>query len=132
MWTNGENIRIGPNEFINWLDWDTDKLKVLDIDHLIDAQNEFWQSLQSECLPECCGLHAFDWTTENVRKAYSNCNEKEIKEILRDAIATLESSPENVVCSTMINQLFEKSVFIKLLKHLTSLVPSLPEGDLEH
>ncbi|UKN03487.1 DUF6331 family protein [Paracrocinitomix mangrovi] len=117
-WTDGEDILIGEDEYISWINWDLDKVQVHDIDYLIDPKNKFWNSLETLCVAECCGLDAFDWTTENVTKAYLECDREELTKTLEDAINVIENRTENVVSSTRLNQLFDRHVFINLLKHL--------------
>lgn len=36
------------------------------IDHLIPDAGWFWETLQRECVPDCCGLDAYDFSAESV------------------------------------------------------------------
>jgi hypothetical protein len=40
--------------------------KSVEIDALIPNANWFWYSLQRVCVPECCGLAAYDFSAESV------------------------------------------------------------------
>lgn len=39
---------------------------LVSIDHLIPDADWFWTTLQRECVPDCCGLAAYDFSAETV------------------------------------------------------------------
>ncbi|MEY3445186.1 MAG: hypothetical protein RLZZ519_3467 [Bacteroidota bacterium] len=121
-WTDGEDIDIGEGKVIQWIDWDSDNAEAYDVDDLLDPNNEFWSGLETVCLPECCGLYAFDWTTDGIKIASTKSDVDEFKRTLDAAIHALEQRDEKVVCFSRLNQLFERTVFINLLQHLKSSV----------
>lgn len=49
-------IRPDPNSRIEWVT----------IDPLVPKADWFWLSLQRDCVPECCGLAAYDFSAESV------------------------------------------------------------------
>lgn len=119
-WTDGEDIDIGEGKVIQWIGWDADVVEVYDVDDLLEPNNVFWLELETVCVPMCCGLHAFDWTSDGIKKASAKSNVSEIKLILTSAINVLEKRNEKVVCFSRLNQLFDRIVFINLLQHLKS------------
>lgn len=49
-------VRPHPESFQDWVT----------IDSLVPDADWFWHSLQRECVPECCGLAAYDFSAESV------------------------------------------------------------------
>lgn len=47
--------------------WDPDS--VMTIDQWVPDAPWFWESLQRHCVPECCGLAAYDFSDDSVRWA---------------------------------------------------------------
>lgn len=121
-WTDGEHIDIGEGNVIQWIGWDADSVNVYDVDHLLDPNNKFWLGLETVCVPECCGLHAFDWTSDGIKIASTKSDVDGVKRTLDSAIHALEQRDEKVICFTRLNQLFDRTVFINLLQHLKNSV----------
>jgi Family of unknown function (DUF6331) len=40
--------------------------ELISIDHLIPDADWFWHTLQRDCVPDCCGLAAYDFSAESV------------------------------------------------------------------
>lgn len=118
IWTDGTDIEIGQGKVIHWVDCESEKDAAYDVDYLLDPNNPFWLGLETICKNECCGLHAFDWTTDGIKIASSKCNAEEFKRTLETAIYTLERRNEHTVYFSRLSQVFDRTVFINLLQHL--------------
>jgi len=118
---DSQNTFIGNDSYISWKEVDWKNEPNLNIDEQINSLNELFQKLETVCDRMCCGIEAFDFQPKSIKKAGEHINISWNKE-LSEIITRIETSTENVVSSLILNQLFEKSVFIQLLRHLkTSL-----------
>lgn len=114
---NTEDISIGQNKWIKWVDWDSNA-SVRDIDCEIKTTEPFWNYLETQCVSACCGIQAYALWTEDISNAKTLLGKPNIKSEFIDLREKMEAINENVVCSTHLNQLFDKNVFILLLDHI--------------
>ncbi|WP_341224514.1 DUF6331 family protein [uncultured Arcticibacterium sp.] len=117
--TNLDNIHLGNENYIIWKDVDWASEPRLNIDKLIQPITPIFNGLESICMRMCCGIHAFDFTIENI-KQLKNLDYEFLKSELNRVIQEVEEINELAVSSSILNQSFEKTVFLKLLNHLKS------------
>lgn len=112
-----KDINIGQNEWIEWIDPDL-TIKPFNIDILLEPTWEFWKSMETECVAECCGIDAFYFGEHNIQKALVHFNKLELKTQIEYLKEEILKGHYSVIISSKLNNLFEKSVFIQLLDHI--------------
>ncbi|WP_299312724.1 DUF6331 family protein [uncultured Aquimarina sp.] len=96
--------------------------KVIYIDQFLENNKEFWQDLEIYCVAECCGIHAFDFSKENIKKTISFYNSKNILSDINEAIAFIEDNYSKLISSSILNHCVSKNKFIELLKNIKQVL----------
>ena len=120
-------ILIGNNLFIEELPVDYNG-KLLDLDPYIAPLNTFFNKLEVECVRECCGIHAFSFMPEDIQKALAGLSaETVITQLKAMQIAIEEQYWCKTLSSTILNNNFDRKVFLQLLSHIIKTItpPSL-------
>lgn len=112
------SILISNNLFIEELPIDYNG-KILDLDPYIVPLNAFFDKLEVECVRECCGIEAFSFMPENIDKALVGLSSESIVTQLKAMQTAIEEQWwYNIVGSTILNNNFDKKVFLQLLAHI--------------
>ena len=115
-------ILIGNNLFIEELPIDYSG-KILDLDPYIVPLNAFFDKLEVECVRECCGIEAFSFMPENIHKALVGLSSESIVTQLKAKQTAIEEQWwYNTVGSTILNNNFDKKVFLQLLAHIIKTI----------
>ena len=121
-------ILIGNNLFIEELPVDYSG-KLLDLDPYIAPLNAFFDKLEVECVRECCGIQAFSFIPEDIHNALVGLSAETIVTQLKAMQTTIEEQWWcKTVSSTILNNNFNRKVFLQLLDHIIktiSIPPSL-------
>ena len=121
-------ILIGNNLFIEELPVDYNG-KLLELDPYIAPLNIFFDNLEVECVRECCGIQAFSFMPEDIHKALVGLSTETIVTQLKAMQTTIEEQWWcKTVSSTILNNNFNRKVFLQLLDHIIktiSIPPSL-------
>ena len=116
------SILIGNNLFIRELPIDYNG-KILDLDPYIVPLNAFFDKLEVECVRECCGIEAFSFMPENIHKALVGLSSESIVTQLKAMQTAIEEQwCYNTVGSTILNNNFDKKVFLQLLAHIIKTI----------
>ena len=116
------SILIGNNLFIEELPIDYNG-KLLDLDPYIAPLNAFFDKLEVECVRECCGIQAFSFMPENIHKALVGLSSESIVTQLKAMQTAIEEQWwYNTVGSTILNNNFDKKVFLQLLAHIIKTI----------
>ena len=111
-------ILIGNNLFIEELPVDYNG-KILDLDPYIAPLNTFFDKLEVECVRECCGIQAFSFMPEDIHKALVGLSAETIVTQLKATQTAIEEQWwYNTVGSTILNNNFDRKVFLRLLAHI--------------
>ena len=117
------SILIGNNLFIEEqlpIDYNG---KLLDLDPYIAPLNAFFDKLEVECVRECCGIQAFSFMPENIHKALVGLSSESIVTQLKAMQTAIEEQWwYNTVGSTILNNNFDKKVFLQLLAHIIKTI----------
>ena len=115
-------ILISNNLFIEELPIDYNG-KILDLDPYIVPLNAFFDKLEVECVRECCGIEAFSFMPENIDKALVGLSSESIVTQLKAMQTAIEEQWwYNTVGSTILNNNFDKKVFLQLLAHIIKTI----------
>ncbi len=116
---NKSDIHIGETERIHWVEFDTSSNDLFEIDYIITKHDDFWTFLQIFCVPDCCGLDAFRFYPDDIKGAASHVDKELLKNDLAKLKIDLLSSDKNIIISSRLNNLVDKTVFIRLIDHIT-------------
>ena len=115
-------ILIGNNLFIEELSIDCSG-KLLDLDPYIAPLNAFFDKLEVECVRECCGIQAFSFMPEDIHKALVGLSSESILTQLKAIQTAIEEQYWcNTVGSTILNNNFDRKVFLQLLNHIIKII----------
>ena len=115
-------ILIGNNLFIEELPVDYSG-KLLDLDSYIAPLNAFFDKLEVECVRECCGIEAFSFMPEDIHKALAGLSaETVITQLKAMQTAIEEQWWYKTVGSTILNNNFDRKVFLQLLNHIIKTI----------
>lgn len=115
-------ILIGNNLFIEEIPVDYNG-KLLDLDPYIAPLNIFFDKLEVECVRECCGIEAFSFMPEDIQKALAGLSvETVIIQLKAMQTAIEEQYWYKIVSSTILNNNFDRKVFLQLLNHIIKTI----------
>ena len=124
---NKNDISIGEGVWVTFGELAGEPSHVIEIDPQLAAVLPFIETLETECVSECCGINAFVLWPEEIGKAAGGYTGRE-RDALLSAFAvaynTIEGLPCDTVASMRLNQLFRKSVFLEVLAHIRQAVES--------
>ena len=115
-------ILIGNYLFIEELPVDYSG-KLLDLDPYIAPLNTFFDKLEVACVRECCGIQAFSFMPEDIHKALVGLSvETVITQLKAMQTAIEEQYWCKTVGSTILNNNFDRKVFLQLLNHIIKTI----------
>ncbi|WP_240223335.1 MULTISPECIES: DUF6331 family protein [Gammaproteobacteria] len=121
------DIRIGENEWIAFIDLSGRYESAINIDHIIHKTSDLWNSLETECVAGCCGIDAFSFYPKDIISAISENDNSQLGALIQETINEIECLPTTVVVSNRLNNYEDKAVFIALLNHLLKVITSTNE-----
>jgi hypothetical protein len=123
------DISIGENRWIPFIDITGRFADAAAIDHLVLRANDLWNALETRCVAGCCGFEAFDFWPEAIQNVRASLNVKGLISELEFIRSEIMAMPEDVLSSDRLNNWFDRAVFLALLDHLISnLQESRPMG----
>ena len=115
-------ILIGNNLFIEELPLDYNG-KLLDLDSYIAPLNTFFDKLEVECVRECCGIQAFSFIPDDIQKALVGLSAETVITQLKAMQTAIEEQYWcKTVGSTILNNNFDRKVFLQLLNHIIKTI----------
>ena len=115
-------ILIGNNLFIEELPVDYSG-KLLDLDPYIAPLITFFDKLEIECVRECCGIQAFSFMPEDIQKALAGLSAETVITQLKAMQTAIEEQYWcKTVGSTILNNNFDRKVFLQLLNHIIKTI----------
>lgn len=116
---NKSDIHIGETERINWVEFDTSSNDLFDVDYIIANHDDFWTFLQIFCVSDCCGLDAFRFYPDDIKNAASHVDKEVLSSDLSKLKFDLLNSDKDIIISSRLNNLVDRTVFIRLIDHIT-------------
>ncbi|MBY0236789.1 MAG: hypothetical protein K2W93_17545 [Burkholderiaceae bacterium] len=111
-------ILIGKGKWIEHIDLAGRYESAVNIDFLLRDLDSLWSVLETECVADCCGIDAFDFTPENLVNASNKLNGAELSAKIEDLRVKLEALDASVFVSQRLNNYSDRAVFEALLQHL--------------
>jgi len=125
---NKDDISIGEDRWITFGDLNRGQARAVPIDPLLLSVMPLLDLLETECVSGCCGVDAFSFWPDVIQNATSQLKPQD-RECLVSNLERLQSEVEalqtDTVVSTRMNQYFQKSVFLELLRHIRSVLETL-------
>ncbi|WP_040549742.1 DUF6331 family protein [Pedosphaera parvula] len=121
---NPNDISIGKDQWITFIDVIGQQGQAVSIDHLVDPLESFWTALESNCVAGCCGIDALSLWPEDIQKASSSMDRVEL---LIALVALREFAVRNenkIFVSTRLNNYFHKQVLLQIIDHIQAHVMS--------
>ena len=112
------DIKLDNNQVIEWFDFNPESDKNVDITYLTTPLVKFFKTLETECLSECCGIDAFDFSEENIKQNLCKFDKDKLIQNLLTILNDLEFQDTISVSSTDLNQLFHKKTFADLVSYI--------------
>ena len=83
----------------------------------------FFDKLEVECVRECCGIEAFSFMPEDIQKALVGLSAETVIIQLKAMQTAIEEQWWNkTVSSTILNNNFDRKVFLQLLSHIIKII----------
>ncbi|MDH7447722.1 DUF6331 family protein [Aquimarina sp. 2201CG14-23] len=96
--------------------------EIINVDQFLESNKDFWQDLETECVAECCGIDAFDFSQENLERTIKFYNSKKILLNINRVIECIENNSSKLVCSSILNHCVSKIRFIELFKNIKQVL----------
>ena len=119
---NKNDISIGQDHWITFIDVDVSGEAPTDIDHLIVPMWPFWKALETECVAECCGIDAFNLWPDGIRRATCEVGDPELMSKIIVLRAFVAGSGAESFISSRLNNLFPRNVLLEVLDHVAENV----------
>lgn len=122
-----EQIWVGEDKFIKWIEFDSRSEPILEIDALEpwkdmydrkDPVNLFWNRTETECQVECCGICALRFWPEDIARATQGVDKPLLLNQLEELKKHLLICSERIVVYHRLNQGFRKETFLELVNYL--------------
>lgn len=112
------DISIGEFQSIKWIEFDNNSQDFFEIDEYLNPTWDFWTLLETECVSECCGIDAFNFWGEQINLVAVNFNKVQLITKLNTLLYKIQVDNHQLIISSKLNNLFEKSVFERLVIHI--------------
>ena len=121
--TSRNDIFLDKDMWLKWVEIQPNN-DAINLDDLMgNSIKEFFISLETECVSGCCGIDAFDMSTENIDKWFKG----DVGHVISDfnhLVKVLNDKNNDLVISSHLNNFFDKSVFVELCNYLTGILKS--------
>jgi hypothetical protein len=122
------DISIGQDCWIRFGNLAGGQARAVQIDPYLAAVMPFLDSLETECVVDCCGIDAFGLWPEQIEKAVGSLSQRERERLASSLLSVqgdIERLPSDTVVSTRMNQYFRKEVFLEVLAHIRGVIEGL-------
>jgi hypothetical protein len=111
------DIWIGGERWITYIDIQGRTNQAVNIDSLLTDTAMLWDSLETFCMADCCGLDAFDFSPEHLQTVTAT-NVSVSARRVDNLIASIHALPQDILSSHRLNMYIHKQPFLELLQHL--------------
>ncbi len=115
---HADDICIGQDQWIKAIDFDFKTAPMADLDPMLDEIIEFLKTMETECVAGCCGLDAFDFWPDGIKKAAESFDRSILERAIRDLACKIRALEPEILGSKTLNVYLHKSVFLDLLDHI--------------
>jgi hypothetical protein len=115
---NRGDIPIGPDHWLEQPDLSGRYNSATNIDQVISGLEPLWETLETECVAECCGLTAFNFSPLGLAEAKKVLTPSTIIPALENAIAEIERLGVTTILCSRLNAISDTGVFLEFLHYL--------------
>src|SRR5262245_2403335 len=122
------DISIGQDRWITFGDLAGGQARAVQIDPQLAPVMPFLESLETECVVDCCGIDAFGLWPEQVEKAVGTLRQRERDRLVTSLLSVQDEIgrlPSDTLISTRMNQYFRKEVFLEVLAHIRGVIEGI-------
>ncbi len=119
-----DDLIIGENEWINFIQHDWGNLEWHYIDTIIEPLLPLFDLLETECVAQCCGLDAFSFVRDDIITAASKLDIAALNKSINHAIDEIGQLPSDVLGSRHLNNGIDRSTMLSLLQHIRETIPN--------
>jgi len=117
------DIPIGEDAWIENIDIAGRYAQAVDIDAHLAGLWPLLERLETECVADCCGFDAYDFTREGIAAALPGLEPTQLHAAYAAATRALAALPGDVILSSRMNNLAHKRMLLRLLEHIDSCIP---------
>jgi len=116
------DIPIGEDEWISYTEVEGRTDNATDVDPLMGPVEGFIRSLETDCLTACCGINAFSFWPEDIKKSAQRCTDPELVKKLTIYKNQIDELSSECVRSSILCQIFDRKVLLKILDHIITIL----------
>ena len=117
-----DDIPIGEDEWIEFINLEGQYDQAVEIDQYLEGLKPLIEKLDTQCLADCCGFDAFDFTRAGIYEALDDMDCDQLLRACVQAQNQIKAIDSNVVVSTRMNNLADRQVLMKLLMHIENCI----------
>lgn len=117
-----DDILIADGEWIEFISLEGRYDQAVEVDEHLAGLWPLIDRLETQCVAECCGFDAYDFTGDGIDEALLGLDCVQLHEACEQAKRDIEATGSGVVMSSKMNNLADRRVFIRLLDHLDSRI----------
>jgi hypothetical protein len=122
MITN-QDISIGKKRWIKWVNINSsNKNEFIEIDAILKPTYIFWSAIEIHCSSGCCGLDAFSFWEDDIKKAICYKDKVQLINALKNVKTETLNSTKTIVSSSRLNCSIDIGVFIQLVDHILTII----------
>jgi hypothetical protein len=115
------DISIGKDQHITFIDVAGRQDRAVSIDHLIAPLASFWTALETNCVAECCGIDAFSFWPEDIRRAAATGDSTSVSEGLASLHEFIRQNGADIFVSRRLNNYLDRQVLLQLIEHIQAM-----------
>jgi Family of unknown function (DUF6331) len=113
------DISIGQDQWIEFVDFSKSAAAdAYQIDSILIPNEKFWNLLEENCVAGCCGIDAFVFWPEDIKRIASQFDVEQLRNQISEMITSVEALDHEVFVSSRLNLYCHKTVLLQLLKHI--------------
>lgn len=113
------DISIGQDQWIEFVDFSKSAAAdAYQIDSILIQNEKFWNLLEENCVAGCCGIDAFVFWPEDIKRIASQFDVEQLRNQFSEIIISVEALDHGVFVSSRLNLYCHKKVLLQLLEHI--------------
>jgi hypothetical protein len=118
--TGSGGISIGDGKWIPWID--CDQINEVPVNLQLAPLRDLWRKLETNCVADCCGIDAFDFSPANIQRASAELGDPLLSQKLATLRQQIAASDDMAYDSIRFNCSLHRDVLIQLIDHIAAHV----------
>jgi Family of unknown function (DUF6331) len=120
------DISIGEDQWIEYVDFSkSGAANAYPIDAILIQNEKFWNLLEENCVAGCCGINAFVFWPEDIKRIASEFDAKQLGNQFSEILNSIETLDHEFFVSKRLNLFCHKIVLLQLLEHIKKSIEEL-------